>query len=191
MRSPGRQRGALLIFCLVFLLVLTIMSAASMESSILEEKMTGNMLDHGTAFQAAEVALRAGELMVSGADSRPGVSIDGSTGVWSRNAPDTGFSNAIPWWSEHTRNDALWWADSAVTFPGLSHLAAAPAAIIEEYAVAPVNEVPSEVCVFYRVTARGTGVQFSTLVHLQSVFAVNYGGADTFCTGRQSWRQLD
>jgi type IV pilus assembly protein PilX len=193
MRSTiKRQRGALLIFCLVFLLVLTMMSAASMESSILEEKMTGNMLDYGMAFAAAEGALRAAELRVSGAVARPDASTDGSTGVWRRNAPDSDFQNSLPWWSESTRNNALWWNESALLFSGVSHLAAAPAGVIEEYATFPgVNEEASEMCVFYRITARGTGAQISTVVHLQSVFAINYDGGRDACTGRHSWRQLD
>ena len=41
--ANGRQKGAVLIFCLVFLLVLTMMGVSSMESAVLEERMAGNM----------------------------------------------------------------------------------------------------------------------------------------------------
>lgn len=66
-RTPApdsSQRGAVLIVSLIFLLVLTILGVSSMRSTVLEEKMAGNMRDQSLAFQAAEVALRDAEAYI-------------------------------------------------------------------------------------------------------------------------------
>lgn len=55
------QRGVVLVVSLLLLLVMTIIGLASMETSTLEEKMTGNLRDQSLAFQAAESALRDAE----------------------------------------------------------------------------------------------------------------------------------
>ncbi|WP_373093081.1 PilX N-terminal domain-containing pilus assembly protein, partial [Zhongshania sp.] len=49
-----RQSGAALIVSLVFMLILTIISIASMQTATLQERMAGNMKDNTIAFQAAE-----------------------------------------------------------------------------------------------------------------------------------------
>ncbi len=199
-RLPGKfaiecgQRGAVLIFCLVFLLVLTMMNTASMESSILEEKMTGNMLDYARAFHAAEAALHAGESMLSGETFRPDASSDGSTGVWEKNVMDPDLFNSIPWWSESARHNSDWWSESGSLLGSFPELAVIPAFIIEEImsVSSPAIEAGAENVEhdFYRVTARGTGGQDSTIVQLQSVFATS-SIAGAAPEGRQSWRQLD
>lgn len=60
--QTGRQRGAVLIVALVLLLVLTILGTAGIQDTTMEERMAGNFRDHSAAMQAAETALRAGEV---------------------------------------------------------------------------------------------------------------------------------
>ncbi len=57
----SRQRGAVLLVSLIMLLLLTIIGAAAMRDTNLQERMAGNMRDHSLAFQAAEAALRFAE----------------------------------------------------------------------------------------------------------------------------------
>ena len=64
--SRCRQKGAVLIFCLVFLAILTMLGVSGMESTILEERMSGNMRDYTLAFQAAESALKNAEAWLVG-----------------------------------------------------------------------------------------------------------------------------
>ena len=71
MNGQRQQRGAILIFCLVFLLILTMMGVASMESTVLEERMAGNTRDTAIAFQAAEAALRDARRDLNGIAARP------------------------------------------------------------------------------------------------------------------------
>ena len=56
------QRGAVLIVALVLLLVLTILGTAGIQDTAMEERMAGNFRDHSAALQAAETALRTGEI---------------------------------------------------------------------------------------------------------------------------------
>jgi type IV pilus assembly protein PilX len=189
------QDGAVLIFCLIFLLVLTMMSASSMESSILEEKISGSMLDYSKAFHAAEAALRAGETSLSGLNLRPDGSIDGGTGIWQKNAMDPDLLNSISWWSEPARNNADWWTGTAFVLAEFTGPVVVPAYTIEAYASAflPALETDEELVerALYRVTARGTGGQDSTIVHLQSIFAMTISIDSIESAGRQSWRQLE
>ena len=65
-RQRGKtETGAVLVVSLLFLLVLTLIGLTGMQVTSLEEKMSGNMRDRNLAFQAAESALRAGEMYLT------------------------------------------------------------------------------------------------------------------------------
>ncbi len=57
----SQQRGAVLLVALIMLLLLTVLGAAAMRDTNLQERMAGNMRDQSLAFQAAEAALRFAE----------------------------------------------------------------------------------------------------------------------------------
>jgi Tfp pilus assembly protein PilX len=54
-----RQKGAVLIVGLVILLVVTMIGVGGQQSTVLQERMAGNMRQNNIAFQAAEAALQA------------------------------------------------------------------------------------------------------------------------------------
>lgn len=56
-----RQQGATLVVVLILLLVMTLLGLASLRSTILEERMTSNLLDRSLGFQVAEAGLREAE----------------------------------------------------------------------------------------------------------------------------------
>lgn len=62
--SARRQQGSALIVSLVMLLLMTLVGVASMQGTILQERMSGNLRDRELAFEATETALRAGETWV-------------------------------------------------------------------------------------------------------------------------------
>lgn len=81
-RVSGRQaaqRGVALIVVLLLLLVVTLLGLASMRGTLLQERMAGNVLARGEAFQAAEAVLREAELfaatkpLIPGAGCKDGV----------------------------------------------------------------------------------------------------------------------
>lgn len=61
--SPlGRtQAGASLLVVLILLLVMTLLGLAALRGTLLQERMSANLLDRNLNFQAAEAALREGE----------------------------------------------------------------------------------------------------------------------------------
>ncbi|MGD8909684.1 MAG: PilX N-terminal domain-containing pilus assembly protein [Chromatiales bacterium] len=61
MAMPLRQRGAVLIFSLIVLLIMTVLAISGMGNSTLEQRMAGNYSQSITAFQAAEQGLRIAE----------------------------------------------------------------------------------------------------------------------------------
>ncbi len=61
MSTGTRQRGAVLVFALLLLLVMTILGVASIGNSLLEERMSGNFYQSSSAIQSAETALRVAE----------------------------------------------------------------------------------------------------------------------------------
>ena len=60
-KFSNHQNGAALFVSLIILTVLTILSLAGMRSTIMEEKMSANIRDRNTAFQAAEIAMTFAE----------------------------------------------------------------------------------------------------------------------------------
>lgn len=60
---PSAISGASLVVVLILLLVMTLLGLAVLRSTLLEERMTANMLDRSLSFQAAESALREGEAL--------------------------------------------------------------------------------------------------------------------------------
>lgn len=177
----ARQRGAILIFCLVFLLILTMMGVASMESTVLEERMAGNMQDYNAAFQAAETSLQTAENWLAGQTAWPATSADGSTLVWTRDTMDPDAADSLHWWQDADRQSHEWWEDNAEEVADAEGVATEPHYVIEEFAdintgqsLAIGTGLQSRVRVFHRITARGTGTSDSSVVQLQSTFVKSY-----------------
>jgi len=61
---PRQQRGAVLVVGLLLLVILTVLSTAATQSTVLQERMAGNDRDRNLAFQAAEAALRDAEAYI-------------------------------------------------------------------------------------------------------------------------------
>ncbi|THF64432.1 pilus assembly PilX family protein [Pseudothauera rhizosphaerae] len=62
--APSGQRGAVLVVSLIMLVVLTILGVASMRSTILEERMAGNVKEQYRAFHTGELAVRTAEAAI-------------------------------------------------------------------------------------------------------------------------------
>ncbi|WP_095080786.1 PilX N-terminal domain-containing pilus assembly protein [Pseudomonas sp. Irchel s3h17] len=62
--ATNAQRGMALLMSLVFLLLLTMIGLASMQSATLQEKMAAGVTLRNQSFQGAEAALRIGESAV-------------------------------------------------------------------------------------------------------------------------------
>lgn len=181
LRVPRKQRGAVLIFCLVFLLVLTMMGVTSMESAVLEERMAGNMQDFNAAFQAAESSLQTAESWLQNQLNWPATSSDGSTTVWSRDSMDPDATDSLHWWQDSARDSYSWWNANGIEVGTVEGVASAPHYVIEEVSTISTGQsigigsgLQNRVRVFHRVTARGSGVGDAAVVQLQSTFVKSY-----------------
>jgi type IV pilus assembly protein PilX len=72
LRASHAERGATLVVVLVLLLLMTLLGLASLRGTLLEERMTSNLLDRSIGFQNAEAALREAEALVTATTTIPG-----------------------------------------------------------------------------------------------------------------------
>jgi type IV pilus assembly protein PilX len=108
-----RQRGAVLVVRLMILLIVTMIAAGSMRGTILEEKMAGNSRDRNLAFQAAESAVREGEILIENVASLGGFS--GTGGLYGRTDTAPDYTAEATWTnpSRHIYADANYGAYAA------------------------------------------------------------------------------
>lgn len=191
-RCAHRESGFVMITAVLFLLVLTILGLSSMGTTILEEKMTGFYRDRQIAFEAAEAALRDGEIdalsarisgasgfvagcgtTTSGTTADAGLcepEIDGSP-IWVDFETDT--TKKTGWVDGDDENHSVRYGQfSGVTALPTDAVAKPPRYIIE------VVKLPEQQLKLnaqktykyaYRITAVGFGRRVTTRVVLQSV----------------------
>lgn len=165
--SRRRQGGAVLIISMMLLLVMTLVGVTALQTTSLEEKMSGNTRDRDLAFQAAEVALRAGE------DYLGNVALPNFDNTNGHYEPDAYLWKTVDW-SDSSKVTVVTDLDDAVNDDVLS---SAPRYYLEELAetITPgdslvVGFTPSPVTGNYRVTALGYGGSAYAEVILQTTF---------------------
>ncbi len=101
-----RQTGAVLVVSLIFLLVLTIVGVAAMQSTTLEEKMAGNVKDRNLAFQNAESAIREAETFIDNVITL--AVFDGANGLYGEADAEPNFLATTTWTSSgaHVQSSA-------------------------------------------------------------------------------------
>ena len=184
--ATGRaQRGMVLVVSLVFLLVLTILGLAAIQNTSLEERMAGNLRSENVALQAAEAALRGGELWLARetptlarkvkptlTTSKPGA--PSANEVWRLDRPIVG---TVPWW-RNVAATAAWWGANAIEVPvGDLVVADQPRYVIEYLGRFPgdINlSVPGQPADFFQVTARGVAPGGRGEALLRSTYAGYY-----------------
>ncbi len=177
------QKGAALAVSLIMLLVLTMVGVIGMQTTTMEEKMSGNGRDYNLAFQSAEIGLRAAETYLEGlittTDFDSGTTNDG---LISETETDPDYFSSDTWYS--TNGSTV----GSVQPPYLvSSLYGAQPRYIVKY-VAENNPdsnarlnvggygeklAGAQVTVF-RVTARGTGGTNDSQVLLQSHYGKRF-----------------
>ena len=174
-----KQKGSVLILSLIILVILTILGVSSMNSSSLQEKMSGNFRDREVAFQAAEMALAYAENYVNSTVNSANLGnanglYEQGNGPTSRNA-FTGNGGTISDW---------WTGTDSINLPtNISEVRTAPRFTIEAREEVGSNDgtdinitsygesTGGGLITSFRVTARGTGLSDNTIVILQT----NYG----------------
>ncbi len=160
-----KQRGAVLIMSLLFVLILAFIGVASTQTTSLELKMAANSRDRDLAFQAAEAALTDAENFLKNTEPLP--SFDGAEPGLIQPAE---VDSAPRWLS-------LDWASESRVYSGaLDGIAEPPRYIIEELPPMPMpggslqSNMPLTEKGWYRITARGSGSSATSMVLLQSIY---------------------
>jgi type IV pilus assembly protein PilX len=165
--SRPAQRGASLLIVLLLLLIVTLLGLAILRTTLLEERMTANMLDRSLSFQAAESALREGEALAQTSPVPPGAGCD-ALGVCS--TPNAALADR---WLDPG------FTDWVVATDDLGPLPAPAAYFVEFMGLAPTwpgcdRAIPvPDLCLSprFRVTARSTAPDRANVM-LQSNFIV-------------------
>lgn len=171
MLSQTKQQGTTLAVSLIMLLLLTLLAVTGMRTTTFEEKMSNNMRDRDTAFQAAESALLEGETFVNNLLAEPIPTLTCSPQPCVINYDATRYLE--------DQSEAWWLANSALfSSATLSQVNSQPRYVIEFYrfvADSPEvgNSVPSGTH-YYRVSARGTGVTDDSITILQTTVAKRF-----------------
>lgn len=77
---PAKQKGAVLVVGLIILVIMTLIGISTIGTTVMQERMNGNVRDRQLAFQAAESALREGEAFVDSIVST--AAFDGTEGLY-------------------------------------------------------------------------------------------------------------
>ena len=148
---PAGQRGATLIIALIFLLLMTLIGVTSMQSTTLQERMAGNTRDRNLALQAAEAALRQGEIWLGP--------------LANRNAAETAtlLVNPAAWDGTNSRGSATGFTPALASDPVF--YVEPPTQVI--YGISSSGYTPEN---FFPVTAYAEGGADTTVVVLQTMF---------------------
>lgn len=163
-----KQSGAVLMFALVMLVILTLLGTSSLQIGSLEERMAGNFYGRAVAFEAAESALRVAERGVATDTTFNSYGFAGLDGTHDITDDDQSVDPAVD------SNFSISVAGSSVS----SGVNAVPGYYIERL---PESKLPSSGLVvgfqdttptvqYYRVTARGKGISPNGEVVLQSTY---------------------
>ncbi len=181
-RVGRSQDGVALIVALMFMVVLTIVGIAIVNSTSSDEKMARNFRDSDVAFAAAEAALRDAELHISGAWRVPYAPVD----LASFNSTcDGGLCDATPasaqsfqpvdrldfYGSSGAGSNSL--ALGAVTGTGsvaIQDVAAQPRYMVEVVCTALGSQVGATCNKAFRITAQAQGRSSNTRVTLQEIY---------------------
>jgi type IV pilus assembly protein PilX len=180
----ARESGMSLFPALMFLLVLSVLGVAALNSTLMQEKMVSNTKDLNLAFQAAEAGLRDAEVDVTknigggtifSASCVNGLCTPPST--WA--TPSSADISKVVDWSNGGKTRAYGTYTAA---PQLPNVAAQPAYVIEKLSTLPASPGSSVGIGLaptsgggsaYRLTVLATGVRPETRVILQSTYLVS------------------
>ena len=186
-RTPQRrQKGAILVIALLFLVLLTIIGVSSISGVTLEEKMASNLREQNVAFQAAESALRDAEIDLEGGIGGTGNRDPMTIAANFANDCTTAFTTGVcrqpaappgTWRTEIVTPSTWNWTDANKTvqygtYTGATALAGVfrqPRYVIE-YLAEKDDGSTAPTTRYFRITARGWGADQNSTVTLQTVY---------------------
>ena len=172
----SQQCGISLVIVMIFLVILSVLGISAMQSSTLGSRVARNEADRTLAFQAAEAALRDGELDIKNLKANNTACVAASPGcrVESISRGD-GFDTTCtlglcdsrafttPVWEDTTR-----WTTTGASVAYGAYTAAAALPVVSRQPRYILEYFPLGDSVIFRITAVGFGANTSTQVMLQS-----------------------
>lgn len=188
--SGFRQHGAALIAALVFLAMLTLLGLAAMGTNRAQQRETYGVSEQALAFQAAETGAADGEKWIENQASQPVpdcvLTCAEPTSIWDGTSPSpmVNFLNlkSVAWWEIHGRRYGHTYEAgqpvAALPDQVITGVALTPRYVIEHLGKDPTSSLvpgsPAYTLWYYRVTARGTGVQPDPPSIVQTVYAKGF-----------------
>lgn len=171
------ERGTTLVVSLIMLLLMTLIGTTAIRNTVLEERLSGNLLDQSLAFQAAEAALRDAERLMQLAVLPQ---FTGSGGLLPKTMTKADPGNKSTWLNHD-------WANNSRSYSkDIDGVPQRPRYVVEEveyniptgkggvdgnesleFTTGTGGETK---LIMYRITARGTGQSDSSSVFLQVLF---------------------
>jgi type IV pilus assembly protein PilX len=168
MQNYNRQTGAVLVVSLLLLLVITLVSVASMQRSVLQERMTANLYERQLAVQQVEAALRSAEVWVEAQLPDPRNSIPANN--WFYDVPVTALTDrwrdpltdwrAAPAINTDMANAAQYFIEYLGEWPSPINPDCASATTIEADCLSPT----------FRITARNIVTPGTPEVQMQTIW---------------------
>ena len=176
----AKNKGAVLVMSLLMLFVLTLIGVSGINTSSLEEKMSGNARNRTLAFQAAETGVRDAELKITNEVTNP-------TGLFTTTQSVDGYYALGQGPSTYDALDSTWWADTdntRITYGGTLQDIKTAAQYTIEYTGKTSQEEATDINIFggeentggsgdvhtFRITVRATGLNDNAVVVIQSNF---------------------
>ncbi len=166
--TQKKETGVVLATSLIMLILLTLIGIAGIKNTSLEEKMASNSRDQNLAFQAAEAALRGGEVALNSFEMSD---FNGTNGLY-------GVASDV---LDNYRPSSTWSEDSSVEFD--SGISSDLINTEPRYYIKYVKDVSHDINIsnnpapptsYFIITARGTGAQDTSQVYLRSSFAKKF-----------------
>lgn len=166
------QSGLALVISLIFLVVLTMLGLTSMQGTMTEIAMSGNLRESNLSFQTAEMGLISGEEYVETSASK--TVYNGSNGLFSTTDDDPDYFDDTNWASVQTSTATIYDVYSKPKF------------IIKYLGDRSQNEVasvniggygsaqPGKTVSNFRVTSRGYGQTERSTTMVQSYYGKEY-----------------
>jgi len=160
-----RMQGATLIVALIMLLLIAIIGFGAMQTTTMEEKMSGNLRDSNISLQAAEAGLREREGWLREENTPPAKS------TWLVGSGELDLSQTFPFGATALE----YGAEGVVDIPEVS---ADPQMVVEE-----MEFVPDDLLTgfdirkgrdFYRIVSEGSGQTESSATVLESTYAKRF-----------------
>jgi len=171
--AAGRQQGAALITSLIILLVLTVLGISAMNTSSLQEMMSGNLRDQNLSFQAAESALKDSEKTI--------VAFGGTEPVPTANGANKGvfIVDTFGDFSTTAHNESVWSQGKPYSVSSVLGVKQDPRYIIEQAGfvggdASYSSAVKQQGTVFYRMTSRGHGASTNAVTLLQETYGKRF-----------------